>query len=308
MSQARRHHVVPRSYLLRFADESGLLSMLDMANGTWSMPHASDAAVRIGFYTVDMDTGPSDEVERALGTIEGGMIEVLRRLDHGLWPPDEQTRQAIANFVGLQVVRGADFRERIDDFHNRVARKMARLMGATGAGLRAAFRETQGREPEDEELEELKRGLSRAEVSAEVPRNLHVLTMLQSAGTQAYVSYAKRLHLLTSEGEGLFVTSDAPVAMWTESPGPFGSTSLMMADEVYLPVDPQKCLLLTHPEDEHRRGAETRQRVARARAREINLRIAAQAHRFVFCRLGTETQAGMSSHSGEEAWPNRSES
>jgi hypothetical protein len=46
------------------------------------------------------------------------------------------------------------------------------------------------------------------------------------------------IDILVSDGQVSFLTSDSPVAMWGESPGPFGSTSLMMPDEVYLPLDP----------------------------------------------------------------------
>jgi hypothetical protein len=147
--------------------------MFDKKTGDWMDTHASNAAVRSDFYTVDLiNEGASDEVERALGSIEGRMITALTHIDEGVWPPDEEDRRAIADFVGLQSVRGADFRDSIQDFYDRVGHKMADLIAATGAGIRKAFAEEHGsRAPTVKEFEEQKRSMAGMQVSAEIPRN-----------------------------------------------------------------------------------------------------------------------------------------
>jgi hypothetical protein len=98
--------------------------MFDKSTGEWIETHASNAAVRSDFYTVDLiNEGASDEVENALGEIEGRMLTALRAIDQGEWPPDEEDRRAIADFVGLQSVRGTDFRDSIQDFYDRVGQR-----------------------------------------------------------------------------------------------------------------------------------------------------------------------------------------
>jgi hypothetical protein len=58
-------------------------------------------------------------------------------------------------------------------------------------------------------------------------------------------------------------------AVWSETPGPFGAISEMMADEVCLPINRQRCLLLNHPGGENDRGEETFQEVDATRVEEI---------------------------------------
>lgn len=211
------------------------------------------------------------------------MITALRHIDEGKWPPDEEDRQATADFVGLQSVRGVDFRDSIQQSYDRVGRKIADVIAATGAGLRAAFREEHGRDASDQELKELKQAVTRMDVRADIPRNYHVVLMLQMAGEQALIVYAKQLHLLTAPDGAHFVTADVPLTLWSPVPGPFGAISVMMADEVCLPIDRQRCLLLNHPAGEEDRGPETIKEVDAKRVKEINKRVIDQAHRFVFC-------------------------
>jgi hypothetical protein len=218
------------------------------------------------------------------------MAAALRHLAEGIWPPAEEDRRAIAEFVGLQVVRGSDFREKVDDFFDRVAKKLAQHMGVTGAGLASAYRQAHGRDPTEAELRDLQRSLAEGSVTAKASQNYHVMLLLQSAGELALIAYAKRLSLLESDPGSVFVTGDVPVTMWDSSPGSFGSTSLMMADEVCLALDPTRSLLFMHPEGPNQRGQELREGIPDARVRELNRRAVAEAHRFVFCRPGTEEE------------------
>lgn len=258
--------------------------MYDKAEAKWIETHASNAAVRSDFYTVDLlNEGASDEVERALGVIEGRMMSAVRTIDEGEWPPTEEGRQALADFIGLQSVRGTDFRDFIQASYDQVGQKLADVIAATGAGLRRAFVEVHGRVPKDEELEEVRKGMAGVEVRADIPRNYQVVVMLQMAGEQALIVYQKQLHVLEAKDAAVFVTADIPVALWSQTRGPFWGTSVMMADEVHLPLDRRRCLLLNHPSSEKERGTETITMADAARVAELNSRIFTQAHRFVFC-------------------------
>lgn len=284
MARAKHHHVVPRSYLSRFADAGGALAMLDTTTGKWILTHASNAAVRNGFYTVDLiEEGPSDEVEKVLGRIESAMISALSRIDDGIWPPSEADRRALADFIGLQSVRGVDFRNAIQGTYDSVAQKLGDLATVTGAGLRKQFVEEHGRLPTDAEFEALKRARGKVEVRADVPRNYHVVEMLKAAGEQALVVYAKQAHLLNAPSGSPFLTSDIPLVLSSETDGPFGAISLRMADEACLPIDRHHCLLFNHPADERERGPERTLDITSDRLDETNRRVIRQAQRFIYC-------------------------
>jgi hypothetical protein len=66
--------------------------------------------------------------------------------------------------------------------------------------------------------------------------------------------------------------------------GPFRAVGYMTADEVCLPVDPGRCLVLGHPVSQGDRGEEFRSPVDDGRVEEINGRTMTAANRFVFKR------------------------
>jgi hypothetical protein len=282
-ARAKRHHIVNRAYLKRFADQSGKLLQHDKTKGNWTETSPDNAAVRSEFYTVETEDGRSDVLENALSSIEGGMMSAISAIDKGDWPLSDHDREAIAAFVGLQLVRGVDYRDSTTAFQREVAEKMLRMMGATGSGLARAFRETQGREPTSEELQELRRVAMTANVDVEVPRNVDAHLILEGASVQAEIAYAKSLHVLACS-EDIFFTSDRPITLWQESPGPLGSVSFMLSDEACLPLDVNHCLMMRHPHEVNHRGEETLQDVSGGEARALNARMFGQAYRFVYCR------------------------
>jgi len=122
-----RHHLIPQFFLKRFANEQNQLLMVDGKSGKASMTHVKNAAVETGFYTIETDAGPSDEVEEFLSKVESATAEALRTLDGGTWPLLDRERGALASFIALQVVRGRDFRSAVNDFELRVMKLLMKL-------------------------------------------------------------------------------------------------------------------------------------------------------------------------------------
>lgn len=108
--RAIRHHVVPRFYLARFADEGHRLVAFDAEADDEETVSPKRASVISDFYTIDIGAGPSDEIERCLSEIEALAATALRRIDEGTFPPSDADRGAITSFMALQFVRGPDFR------------------------------------------------------------------------------------------------------------------------------------------------------------------------------------------------------
>jgi hypothetical protein len=87
--------------------------------------------------------------------------------------------------------------------------------------------------------------------------------------------------LLELPGPG-FITSDAPVRMWRRREGPHDvwGVGVETAQEISLPIDPQRCLILQP------RGYETelRKMATRDMVLTLNMRTASGAHRHFFGR------------------------
>ena len=89
MSDPKRYHYVPRFYLRRFTDESGLLWVYDKENeGQCRAQTPENTTIANRFYGyVGADETYTDEIERSLAGIESDAAMVLNRWDQAAHRP-----------------------------------------------------------------------------------------------------------------------------------------------------------------------------------------------------------------------------
>lgn len=115
----KRHHIVPRFLLARFASEDGKLRVRNRRDGKASTRSIGDLAVR-DFYTAVTDSsGLDSSLESLLSTVEGGTADILRQhLDFGAFvkprPFTLEERATLDAFVAMQAVRGMRIRRSIE--------------------------------------------------------------------------------------------------------------------------------------------------------------------------------------------------
>lgn len=170
-NKARKHHVVPASYLSRWA-AAGMLQVTDLMTGD-SRPMSPDKAARItDFYRVeaqelDAHDYPPLLIENLLGHIEGRARPSFDALlAEGVQRLSDKARLDIAMFMGYQYLRG----QRARQFAQQAAESMFRMQYADLAP--EAVREmlkARGKEGTEDELarfgkaqEMLKQGKIRA--------------------------------------------------------------------------------------------------------------------------------------------------
>lgn len=113
-----KHHIVPKSYLARFA-ALGRLSVRDRITGVLSTRRIDDLAVR-DFYTfVHVDGHLDGSIEEVLSVIEGAAVDVLRpHIERGSFakprPLNADERFQLDTFVAAQYVRGNRARRTIE--------------------------------------------------------------------------------------------------------------------------------------------------------------------------------------------------
>jgi Protein of unknown function (DUF4238) len=85
------HHIVPKVYLRRFADERERITVVDRVTGLRRDAHVDQAHRQKDFYTFVNTDGESDgRVEQLLASVEGQAATALRKTFHpvfGRWPP-----------------------------------------------------------------------------------------------------------------------------------------------------------------------------------------------------------------------------
>jgi hypothetical protein len=245
VSRARkRHHYVPAFYLRRFADASGRLDAYrrtDQRHVT-RMP-VCNAAVESGLYLVEDEEGAvSDAAEVVISDIEGQVAPALDELVSGPWPPDHEARGLVANLLALQVMRTREMLHTLRALADH-ARKWE-MSFLTRDQLRQLIIDVEGTEPTEAELDETVDAIQDFDsYQIEVHPNLVVRSMLQAA-SEFVQPIADRSWFLQVSEEPLFLTTDAPVVMFSPSDGSGPGAGVLTAAEIWFPVDPHHSLLL----------------------------------------------------------------
>jgi hypothetical protein len=284
-----RHHVVPRFYLARFADERGRIAVFPIDGSPAFLASIDNAAVEAGFYTIDSDDGPANDAEVLLGSIETVTSEALRKIDQGEWPLGAEGRTALANFLPLQLVRGWNFRQSFNQSTEDTVRAISRMLGDHPDYLRQRWRESEGIEPTEEELSDLARFMREDDEYIVVPsQNAAILTALQVASNFVEPVNQMRWDLLQAGG-GEFITGDHPVGMWS-SKADLPGVGLYTAEEVTFPLNRKQCLALRWA-----RGAEGHWECTEREVQLINVQSCIWAHRFAFSHPSVLEAGGLTS-------------
>ncbi|MEX0833026.1 MAG: DUF4238 domain-containing protein [Actinomycetota bacterium] len=273
--RAKRHHLIPAFYLRRFVDGNGRLTRFDLRTNEARVLAVDNAAVETDFYTILTDDGPSDAIESRLAQIEGLAAEAMRNIDTRDGPLTDEDITGLANFVAVQLVRGRDFRDRINAVGDSVMKKITLLQSQNPDAVRKHVQETTGEYPSEEALDEILSWMRDGDYTLELHPNEAIRVML-AAGAELVQPLAEmRWHLLAVT-DPVFLASDRPITMWAGDPTPpFYGVGLATADEISLPLDPQKCLVITPLDKSPSLGP------AHAPV-ELNRRTIAGAYRYVF--------------------------
>jgi hypothetical protein len=285
----RRHHIVPRFHLKRFADERGMLTRVVLLGAKRHPISINDATVERDFYLVEDEDGRQrDEVEKLLGMVEEpAAMGISQVLDGSMWPITSDAREAIATWAAFQYLRTATRRQMGNELADSIV-KMQIGMGGK-AKIRAALRERDGREPTDAEVDEVWAEYTDFDsYRVEPHRNHHIKTMLDSLPLAVPMFYDRGWILFRFRRRAL-VTSDNPVVLIPADDHPsFLGVGISNAGGILVPLDRRVGLLMI--------GKGTRDGIVpgtTTMANDFNIRIAGNAHRAAFHHPGDDPLAAI---------------
>lgn len=286
-SKARKHHVVPNSYIGRWCAAGGMIQITDLLLGKTRPVSPLNAARITDFYRVespelDVHEFPPALVEKLLGTIEGKAVPALDALiGKGAEGLTDTERFDVARFMGFQYVRGQRSRNLVKES----AESYFRLLHGdlSPQGIRdLLIQNGQDHSQENVDAFVTYQGMLREGKIKVGPQQAALVGMpLDLADTVAEILYDKEWVLFRTRP--ILMTSDEPVV-------PIGGpgrdrqiqAGLGTAPVVIFPVAPD-ALLVMFTEDP---GPHKLQDLTLIELAELNREIAASASRWVIDQKG----------------------
>jgi hypothetical protein len=245
MPRSRRHHLVPQFYLRRWADERGRIAVFPVDGSRPYVTSVANAAVETDFYTIEGDDGQMlDDIEVAvMGAVEPEAADAMRRIDESLWPVDLEARTGLANFLALQLVRGWHFRDMTGSITEAMVRSVNRHLVQHPEAIQEALRHGGHSELSPEELARQVAWMADdSNFRVQQHPNASIRAMLETAA-EMVEHFGLMSWWLATATTGSFITSDRPIALWHRMSHQL-PVGLLNAQEVTLPLDPKKCLLM----------------------------------------------------------------
>ena len=224
----KKAHIVTAGYL-RAWTINDQLDLKVVGHPVGSTPaNVRDAGTRGPFYRRTRPDGTRiDDVEHSLAIAEDKMVPALRQIEQR-WPPSDDDRSVLAQFVGLQMVRGPLWYE----WHRRFQREgFARLREL----------EAQRAEPDQDSVDATEQWLR-----TDTEEHIRMLSLAPKVG----VVVAGMNWTLLRFRSPVLATSDHPVVTWRETRSRAHSESMtidgvLRSLELRVPLAPHLALLAT---------------------------------------------------------------
>ena len=283
-SEPRKHHLVPRFYLDRWATD-GMVKVTDLTNGRPSyLSKAQNALVETDFYRVPDGTveGGSPVVwETWLSKIEGDAAKVFAAVDRGgLGDLNESQWTRLLTFIAVQITRSRSFR-----FRGRwmMGPGYYRLMELDIEGAIEALLIRAGESSSAERVEELQAYFARVNIdpwSVPIEAAWEMDTASRSAESLFDTLVTRKFKVY--ETVRPLLTSDEPVVLLNENMGavhhPDGG-GFFGAPIVIFPFGPHQVLAMFRQDMPVLRSADTK--FDWSETLELNRVIAGNTHRNV---------------------------
>ncbi len=244
-TKAKKHHYVPQFLLRSFCGDGSPPSVWVHERGR-TAPYRKGCrriAMLPDFYAIDEATGlDQSEVEKFLGIIESWIPPIIKRLE-GRAALSDSDRGRLAIFTAFTFTRIPRFKRTVDDFEERIARKLLRTAAATEEQAKVALRHAEEELGETinitpKQFREFILDDSRYEVKAH--KHSAISAMLDIAPRIAQHLFRMPWLFCHATGRARYVMSDVPVVLADPSnPPSFGTGFALPGAELTLPLTPR---------------------------------------------------------------------
>jgi hypothetical protein len=246
MSEPRKHHLVPQLYQRAFARRTrkqyqGLV--LNRMTGEGGLRNVRDIFAQRDWNTIiDADGNRDFRVEKLLADfVESTAQPALEAAGRGDYPLSEEDRDALALFMAAQLTRGRVIRANLTESLSEVMRMSLSIAAQNYTD--AHWLRAVGEVPPPEVIERIANNREHLDIK---PTNAVLLdTLLGPAADVAEVLFKRTWSLVRFDEPCLF-TAENPVVHINPSGESMGYGAAT-AEQMYMPVSPERALLLSHP-------------------------------------------------------------
>lgn len=246
-----RQHLLPRSYLKRFAN-SEQVYVHNFHSGQTYINNITDATCIDDFYTVQTQERKLDDcIEEFLGKIEGISDLVIEETVNTKCVPTGNNKAVLCNYLALMYTRGLWFRQIYLEVYEHFAIDMFDELMSN----EKLYNETMGKIKEiygaenDLPFEEAAKIRQHFNVGVDIPRTFYVKEMMIHAAMLVDIFYSFNFNLLYIPvwSSIKYITSDRPFVpmtnsiekrRWIEDPDA----------EIYFPLSSDLCLMMNRRE------------------------------------------------------------
>lgn len=248
--RTKRQHILPRSYLARFADEEQVW-VHNFHQQKSYVNNITDAACITDFYTVKtIEEEKGDSVEaNLLAPIEAIGNPIIQNMIDKMHIPKGHEKALLANYLAITYARGTWFRQIILEVYEHFANDLIEKFTTDEQFFNQAMNEFRKETGISEELtfEQAKEVHAHSQTSMHIPRTYYVKEMMLYAAPMVDVFYHMNLNLIYAPPipKAKFITSDKPIAPMTH--GPLGKHEKWIEDPealLYFPLSSHTCLML----------------------------------------------------------------
>lgn len=288
----KRHHVVPKFYLRRFANRAGDITAVHPAeNFRRYTTSIENVAVEGHFYNLPTEEGWVTVVEDTLSKLESIAGHDLPRLAAGRSIQLAAFRRRLSFFMAVQFVRGRSSHEAMVSFTKDLFLKVAQI---STPEIIQAEAERQGRAMTIEEAREVWRVGQDPTLKVEFqkigPKQLPADSLVSAPhvfelGRKLIPFFYERVWTLFEFDDPVLMTSDEPVAQGVDTRVPDRPAGLAQAETVVFPLDPHRALMMERPD---RTGLPSRAKGTPELARTFNLLVAMRSTKQLFFHPDTD--------------------
>lgn len=287
MNYTKRQHIVPKFYLKGFSE--GLkLQVLDFETSRTYSSNVNDASVHKDYYTINTEDTEPDVFEKWLSSIEARTATIIRSIESGTWPLNEEERTTLALFMVLQYQRGRANRDLIERIQSTAIGLLTHVQGfeAFSAKLDKLTPLSLTEEEKEQEFERIALYEQGAETTFKANAHQHVTSISNLVDKLIPYLVGRPWRLVQFERRSL-ITSDEPLGLG-RPPGLSEDlgVGLLTAEFITFPLKRKLGLYMLSPRREIEQGMTVE--TVRSGARD-NLVIGTTLHERIFNYLTVES-------------------